>query len=185
MQVASSSDFAFGTSGYSISLWFKPNGTNSGLSNAGVNILDMRSTSTNEPVPSLWIRTDGATGFIKLLVELNYKAQATVTLNSGNWYHVIVTNDGSNSKIYLNGNTTPIASGIDTTNYLAAPLKIGKFYANNQYSFSGEIDEVAIWNTQLTSCDVAGIYQASSNGITADLSNVYPSNLKYYNRMGD
>ena len=185
IQVASSSDFAFGTSGYSISLWFKPNGTNSGLSNAGVNILDMRSTSINEPVPSLWIRTDGATGFIKLLVELNYRAQATVTLNSGNWYHVVVTNDGYTSKIYLNGNTTPIASGTDTTNYLAAPLKIGRFYANNQYSFSGEIDEVAIWNKAITSCDVAGIYQASSNGITADLSTVYPSNLKYYNRMGD
>ena len=185
VQAASTSDFAFGTSGYSISLWFKPNGTNSGLSNAGVNILDMRSTSTSEPVPSLWVRTDGTNGFIKLLVELNYKAQATVTLNSGSWYHLIVTNDGSNSKIYLNGNTTPIASGIDTTNYVAGPLLIGKFYANNSYSFNGEIDEVAIWNTNLTSCDVAGIYQASSNGITADLSTVYPSNLKYYNRMGE
>ena len=47
------------------------------------------------------------------------------------------------------------------------------------------MDEIAIWDKQLTSCDIAGIYQASSNGITADLSTVYPSNLKYYNRMGD
>jgi hypothetical protein len=42
-----------------------------------------------------------------------------------------------------------------------------------------------MWNKAITSCDVVGIYQASSNGITADLSTVYPSNLKYYNRMGD
>ena len=52
--------------------------------------------------------------------------------------------------------------------------------------WNGKIDEVAMYGTlALTSCDAAGIYQASSNGITADLSTVYPNNLKYYNRMGD
>ena len=50
---------------------------------------------------------------------------------------------------------------------------------------NGKMDEIAIWDKALTSCDAVGIYQASSNGITADLSTVYPNNLKYYNRMGD
>ena len=105
---------------------------------------------------------DGSNGFIKLLVELNYKAQATVTLNSGTWYHAVVTNDGSTSKIYLNGNTTPIASGGDTTNYLAAPVKIGKFYANTQYSFSGEISNVQIFNTGLSATEVETLYNYGS-----------------------
>ena len=182
VDVASSNDFAFGTNGYSLSLWFKPDGNNSGLSNAGVNILDMRSTSVNEPVPSLWLRTDGASGFIKLLVQLNAKAQATVTLNSGNWYHVIVTNDGYTSKIYLNGNTTPIASGTDTTNYLAAPLKIGKFYANTQYSFNGKISNVQIFNTALPDTEVETLYNNGSPIKT--LANIpQSSNLKAWYKL--
>ena len=72
-------------------------------------------------------------------------------------------------------------SSVNTNLYIGADSNSGT--ANT--FFQGEIDEVAIWNTSLTSCDVAGIYQASSNGITADLSTVFPSNLKYYNRMGD
>ena len=47
------------------------------------------------------------------------------------------------------------------------------------------IDEFAIWNTALTSTQVAEIYNATSAGLTKDLSTIEPSNLKYWNRLGD
>ena len=109
----------------------------------------------------------------------------TINVGDGNWHHVLGVNDGVDIKIYVDGNLESTNNGgggtidNDTVN-----LEIGR-RGDNQYFFNGQIDEVAIWDKALTSCDVAGIYQASSNGITADLSTVYPSNLKYYNRMGD
>ena len=81
-----------------------------------------------------------------------------------------------------------ISAQIPSTITYATNLTVGAVQDQNgsEYAFwNGKIDEVAIWNRVLTSCDAAGIYQASSNGTTADLSTVYPSNLKYYNRMGD
>ena len=109
----------------------------------------------------------------------------TINVGDGNWHHVVGVNDGTDLKIYVDGNLESTNNGgggtidNDTVN-----LEIGR-RGDNQYFFDGQIDEVAIWDRALTSCDAAGIYQASSNGITADLSTVYPSNLKYYNRMGD
>ena len=120
------------------------------------------------------------------------------SLSWNTWHHVIVVYDHNSAslKAYKNGVESTAAwskysgsgslgsidlSSINTNLYIGADSNSGT--ANT--FFQGEIDEVAIWNTNLTSCDVAGIYQASSNGITADLSTVYPSNLKYYNRMGD
>ena len=53
------------------------------------------------------------------------------------------------------------------------------------YYFDGIIDEVGIWNTALTSTQVAEIYNATGTNTTKDLSTIEPSNLKYWNRMGD
>lgn len=120
------------------------------------------------------------------------------SLSWNTWHHVVIVYDHNSAslKAYKNGVESTSAwskysgsgslgsidlSSINTNLYIGSDSNNGT--ANT--FFQGEIDEVAIWNTVLTSCDVAGIYQASSNGITADLSNVYPSNLKYYNRMGE
>lgn len=120
------------------------------------------------------------------------------SLSWNTWHHVAIVYDHNSAslKAYKNGvESTSVwslysgsgslgsidLSSIDTNLYIGSDSNSGT--ANT--FFQGEIDEVAIWNTSLTSCDIAGIYEASSNGITADLSTVYSSNLKYYNRMGD
>ena len=112
---------------------------------------------------------------------------STTSLSANTWHHVICTYDtNGDKKIYIDGSEDNDISTSGTISTNGLRLTIGaKYTGSYSHFFGGNIDEVAIWNTVLTSCDVAGIYQASSNGITADLSTVYSSNLKYYNRMGD
>tara|TARA_B100001248_G_scaffold257053_1_gene238968 strand:+ start:640 stop:2625 length:1986 start_codon:yes stop_codon:yes gene_type:complete len=110
-------------------------------------------------------------------------------MNTATWYHMFFTYDGTYLNYYQNGSNAILNNAF----FVSPPsnnnnnLRIGKGDLTDAggAAHNGKIDEIAIWDKALTSCDAAGIYQASSNGITADLSTVYPSNLKYYNRMGD
>ena len=166
MSVPSTADFAFGTSGFSISFWFKPDGTNSGTKN----IFDMRASGVTE-VPSLWVSSGGAGSDIKYYASGSYLAQnLNVTINSGSWYHILITNDGSTTDIFLNGNSSAIATGSDTTNYEACGLTLGKYFGNNSYSFSGSIDEFAIFGSDQTS-NLSTIY---NSGVPGNLTSLNP-----------
>jgi len=176
MNVASTSDFAFGSSGFSISFWF--NGSDSNTSGFGVNIFDMRSSNTGSQ-PSLWLETKGANSLVKYYASGAYRVSATATLNIGSWNHLVITNDGSTSKIYLNGNATPIGTGSDPTSYVSAPLKVGGFFGNNYY-FYGLIDEFAIFSSELSTSNIEAIYNGG-NGPN-DLTSLNP--LGWW-RMGD
>ena len=175
MDVASTSDFAFGSSGFSISFWL--NGSSNNTSGFGVNIFDMRS-SVGGSQPSLWVETKGASSLVKYYAAGSYRVSTTATLDAGTWYHVVITNDGSTSKIYLDGNTTPIGTGSDPTNYVAAPLKVGGYFGNNYY-FDGLIDEFAIFSSELSASNVSAIY---NSGVPNDISSLNPVG---WWRMGD
>jgi len=47
------------------------------------------------------------------------------------------------------------------------------------------VDEVGIWNTDLSSTQVSEIYSATDTNLTKDLTTVSGGNLIYWNRMGD
>jgi hypothetical protein len=164
-------------------------------------IIGNRNWATN-PYQGWDLRTSLQGGINRIEMTLDsgttyaqYYTTTGVSLNQ--WHHVIVVYDASLSTIgdrfsfYINGSLVgkaAISAQIPATITYATKLTIGAIQDQNgsEYAFwNGKIDEVAIWNRVLTSCDAVGIYQASSNGTTADLSTVYPSNLKYYNRMGD
>ena len=176
VDVSDSSDFAFGSSGFSISFWFNGGSTNAS-SGFGVNIFDMRN-SVGGSQPSLWIETDGASSLVKYYASGAYRVSTTATLDAGTWYHLVITNDGSTTKIYLDGNTTPIGTGSDPTTYVNAPLRIGGYHASNYY-YDGLIDEFAIFSSELSASDVSSIY---NSGTPADLSSYSPVG---WWRMGD
>ena len=87
----------------------------------------------------------------------------TSNLVTNRWYHVAATHNGANSTLtlYLNGvvvGTAQTPSGMTNS---ADPLHLGKW--NDPYSnryFKGSLDEVRIWNVQLTQAQIqAGMYQ--------------------------
>lgn len=101
------------------------------------------------------------------------------------WYHVVCTYDGSGAndgmKIYLDG-TVPAQSGSDFGTYnamsnTAAPFTIGRV---KNADMLGNIDEVSMFNIELTATQVSTIYNAGT-----------PTNLSGHDgligwwRMGD
>jgi hypothetical protein len=68
----------------------------------------------------------------------------TTTLTTDTWYHVTLTRDASNIKLYLNGifenQTTSLGVDPGTTMY------IGQFSGGGNYYFHGLIDDVKVYN---------------------------------------
>ena len=120
-----------------------------------------------------------------------YSNYSTTALNTGTWYHLAGVYDGSNFILYVNGvldNTTSVSGfNISTaaSDTSGDDLLIGAKPIYSSENFAGMMDEIAIWNTALTSTQVSEIYNATGTNLTKDLSTIEPSNLKYWNRMGD
>ena len=112
------------------------------------------------------------------------------TISTGSWQHLVVTRNSSNVvTIYHNGtaytNQTPALPGTFTFS------QIGKTGNSSVPSyFDGKMDEVAIFNTALSSCDIKGIYEGSIGSNAGKAANLLDANTTipapvYWNRMGD
>ena len=118
------------------------------------------------------------------------KTWSATGLTNNTWHHFAMTVDSSNdiSNIYVDGvaqSTTSIA-GFNT----GTVDNIGKRFNNSSY-FEGELDEVAIFNSKLSSCDIKGIYDATTtvsgqpkSANLLDANTTIPAPV-YWNRMGD
>jgi len=115
-----------------------------------------------------------------------YKYVDSSVLAVDTWHHVVATYDGSNTvggiNLYINGsldNSTTGTSGTLTSITSAESLKIGK-YASSSNMYEGNIDDVIVFNAELSASDVTDIY---NSGKPKDESST--SNVVGYWRMGD
>lgn len=88
-----------------------------------------------------------------------------------NWHHFIGVYNGSSLKIYIDGilsatSTTSIPSTLSST--AGNDFNIG--YLQSQYA-SGNIDEVSVFNSELSASDVTSIY---NSGVPNDLTSLSP-----------
>lgn len=129
---------------YTIEAWIKPEGFNhfagiiSKYHTVNANGFILR-LSANSPYTGL---------------EFDQMTTANGLLNSGQWYHVAAVNDNGTRHLYLNGieqtlTGTPLNVVNNTNN-----LTIGVDYLNAPRYFNGDIDEVRIWNTTKSLCDI-------------------------------
>jgi hypothetical protein len=160
IEIPSTTDFAFGTGGFTISLWVNFDALTSG----GYNILDFRTSGSGTTVGSLWINSTNGLRWYVNGGYLSANIPAASFLNN-TWYNVIILNNGSTTSFYLNG--TSIGSASDTTSYTAAPLTIGD-YSGGGYVVNGSLSNVSIWNADLTSAQVTEIY---NEGVPSNLNN--------------
>ncbi len=171
------------TDAFSISCWFKR--TRSGVSEFLVSKQDSTSNSRGYTllIPfddnrvTVVIRNNTASSG-RLIVD------CTTAITDTNWHNIIMTYDGSSNvsgiNLYLDGNNdTGVTSGtLSATISNTASFQIGAKNGSNE--FSGNLDEVAVWNTELSASDVTTIY---NGGTPSDVSNI--SGLLSWWRMGD
>jgi streptogramin lyase len=88
---------------------------------------------------------------------------SNTTLTPGTFYYVVVTADGNNLTLYINGaiDTQTTEAPEASSNY---PLQIGGIQALNSDTFDGVIDELQIWNTAISQFQVSTIYKSGSAG---------------------
>lgn len=119
-------------------------------------------------------------------------SSSTIPLNT--WTHIAVVVSGNNINSYFNGVkdsvtgtlTGGLTSGVED-------LFIGVRNLNgvtNGLEMIGSMDEVAIWDSALSSCDIKGIYEGSIGSNAGKAANLLDTNTTipapvYWNRMGD
>ena len=97
-----------------------------------------------------------------------------------NWHHAAATFDGTNLKLYVDG--SPYASNTSTSGitYDGGPLVIGAQKDNGTLDFDGELSNVQIWNTNLSSAQITTLY---NNGKPYLGTQPQAANLKGWWRM--
>ncbi len=103
----------------------------------------------------------------------NVHVFSTTEMQLDEWYHVVCTYDGTDLSIYVNGvgeDSQPASvtdSGID--GFQIGRLKLG----NLQYDpWDGLIDDVAIWDRELSSSEVLQVYSLSDGNDIPEIGNV-------------
>ena len=94
----------------------------------------------------------------------NYFATSPASYNDGKWHYAVVTYGGSTVRLYVDGVQVSSLSTASATpdNTGIQPVRIGaNSLALNGY-FTGNIDEVRIWNRALSSTEISNAY---NNGV--------------------
>jgi len=126
------------------------------------------------------IRSDGS------YYDANSGDQNFYVTTGGGWYHVVLTFDGTNLVLYVNGDEKDTNSNSDysTTNQ-NSEFSIGRRYDTGTLYYNGRIDEVSFWNTGLSANAVAALYNSGAGISASSNSGNYTSSgsLVFYLQM--
>jgi hypothetical protein len=159
------SAFPISSGNFSISLWAK-----TASSDIGVSI-----GSFNYPDSGGWRLYSQNSDLIYAIVDDNgysYTGLGSLTnINDGDWHHLVVTYDGTNSLIYLDG--VQVQSLATTfTSFAGFPFGIG--YDGQSLYSDAQNDEVGLWSRAISSSEVLYLYNSGSG-------RPYPFELYYNN----
>jgi hypothetical protein len=157
-------------SNFCASVWFKYTGTLSGTDNI---MLSGGSVSNND----FYIQPTNATTIRYQVASANTNFSVT-SMAQNTWIHLFLAHIGTTVTLYMNG----VSQGSATR---TIPTSIGTDFSIGRYSllggiyyFQGNIDEVAVWNTD-QSANVSAIY---NSGVPNDIASLSP--LSWW-RCGD
>lgn len=176
------------TDAFSVSFWIKTTSTNDQL----IGNLD-----SNSPYYGweIFLRSNGTLLFTlrntSTTNEISVRSNAGVlVINDDAWYHIVVTYDGSSNgsgvTFYADGSEwgspTIAVDTLSATTVSPEALTIG-IQDDASDAFTGNLDEVAIYDKELSSSEVSDIY---NSGAPLDLTTLSSNtNLQSWWRMGD
>lgn len=88
----------------------------------------------------------------------------------GNFHHICVTYGSGFMKLYVDGSLVTNLAATGTINTNANPLNIGYFSSASGAFYTGAIDEIGIWNVDITSTGVTQLYNGG-NGLAYPFNN--------------
>ncbi len=161
--------FSLNTTNNSISLWFKVDNHV-----AAQGIIETAATDVvRETTPYLLLQNNNGT------LRCYWSGYTNVdTILVDQWYHVVIARTSTTELVYLNG--VEKVNRVIGTSGDNAQFNIGVGY--NGY-FDGNIEEVSVWNKELSLPEVAELYNSGNPDNLADHS-AY-SDLVSWWRMGD
>jgi hypothetical protein len=114
------------------------------------------------------------------LIQINigatwYVSSDNIALNLNNWHHIAGVYNGTELKIFVNGvlkNSINITGNISLS---SSTVKIGR-WLGSATSFSGNIDEVRIWNIARNDTEIASNYNIALVGNESGLVAYYRFN---------
>ena len=174
IQVPNTTDFDFGTGDFTWSLWVNYE--------THVNYAGLLVTGTSNSEYRLKFQFSGQILYMQNADGDSQVADLGTNITGTGWHHLCLVRSSGIITTYLDGSDVDTDSRTGNVNSNGNDLLIGR---NGSSYFNGKMDEVAIWDTALTSTQVSEIYNATGTNLTKDLTTVSGSNLKYWNRMGD
>ena len=164
---------------FAIYTWIKTNQTNlvdpAHIVNKGGFNTDEKGENMNY---GIWFSTDGTiSGGFETESGENFEVKSTAKYNDGKWHYVLLSYDGSLLRLDIDGekqlSTTKNTNGAipDTTG--EQPIRIGANSLDESKFFTGNIDEVRVWNRGLTDKEISEIYMNNafdSNGLVVYLN---------------
>ena len=115
-----------------------------------------------------------------LTTQINLTSNTALSLNT--WYHVVATRSNGTATIYING-VSDVSTAYTGTPYSStSPLTIGG-HPDLHANFVGKMDEVAIWNSGLSSSNIGSLYNSGTPASPSDAS--LTGNLVVYYNMDD
>ena len=143
-----------------ISGWIK---RNSSIGDYAI-VAGIRNTS-NGPTPYTINLQTASSKLIKFVITQSDSTSVVVTSNTlienDTWYHVAGVADGSNVKLYVNGDLQTDQKTYDGT--ITSPTQnfnIGRQPSNPLYYWDGELSNISVFNTGLQESDVQTLYNS-------------------------
>ena len=177
----------FNLTNYSFSFW-----VNNAVLNTGTQVQGLVTCDTT--ASRGWLIFQYAQELRIAQAGVNQINVANFFTTNNTWIHVGVTYDGTNFKVYKDGSFfigSTQSSGAMSLSSNGNDLTIGYNAHLSGRFFEGKLDEVAIFNSTLSSCDIKGIYDATTtvagqpkSANLLDANTTIPAPV-YWNRMGD
>ena len=168
MNIAHTSDMAFTDAIMSFEAWvYIDTLVNGGTEFSIINKRGNNSTQNNNRPYVFGVNGDGKIRWIIKDSSNNTMVCDTVSnlIQTGQWYHLAATHDGTNAKIYVNGVLNKTQSSNITSSLLDTgniPTRIGYRYRNSDVNYSdGRLAELRAYSKTLSASEVSQNFEAT------------------------